>query len=69
MYLFDELDGMKIQGIFAADRIKKFFSRFGVEEEDLGEDEEEDQQEDQEQGEDEEEYKMVEAEVDMGIVW
>jgi len=65
-YLLKELDGTEFQGIFAGDRIKKFLARYGVED-DTAEVTEEIVEEVEEL--DEEQYEMVDAELDTGIVW
>jgi len=65
-YLLNELDGTELQGRFAGDRIKKFFARYGVED-DKAEVLEEIVEEVEEF--DEEQYEMVDAELDTGIVW
>ena len=41
-YLLDELDGTELSGVYAGDRLKKFFQRQGIEPEDEEVDEEED---------------------------
>ena len=41
-YLVDELDGTELSGVYAGDRLKKFFLREGIEPEDKEVDEEED---------------------------
>ena len=41
-YLLDELDGTELSGVYAGDRLKKFFQREGIEPEDGEVDEEED---------------------------
>jgi hypothetical protein len=53
-YLLEELDGTQLQGIYAGDRIKKFFERYGVDEVEEKE-EREAEEEDEEEGEDREE--------------
>jgi len=65
-YLLNELDGTELQGIFAGDQIKKFFARYGVED-DKAEVPEEIVEEVEEL--DEEQYEMVDAELDMGVIW
>jgi len=65
-YLLNELYGTELKGIFTEDRIKKFFVRYVVEDnkvevlEAIIEEVEEL---------DEEQYEMVDAELDMGMVW
>ena len=41
-YLLDELDGTELNGVYAGDRLKKFFQREGIDPEDEEVDEEED---------------------------
>jgi len=65
-YLLNELDGTELQGIFAEDRIKKFFARYGLKD-DKAEVPEEIVEELEEL--DEEQYEMVDAELDTGMVW
>jgi len=36
-YLLEELDGTKLEGIYAGDRVKRFHPRYGVEDEDEAE--------------------------------
>jgi len=57
-YLLNELDRMELQRIFVGDRIKKFFTRYGLEDdkEEVGEL-------------DEEQYEMVDVELDTEMVW
>jgi len=40
-YLFEELDGTKLEGRYAGDRVKRFYPRYGVESEDENEAEDE----------------------------
>ena len=42
IYLLDETDGTELSGVYAADRLKMFFQREGIEAEDEEVDEEED---------------------------
>jgi len=65
-YLLNELDETELQGIFAGDRIKNSFTRYGVED-DKAEVPEEIIEEVEEL--DEEQYEMVDAELDTGMVW
>ena len=44
-YLLEELDGTKLEGIYAGDRVKRFHPRYGVESEDEDEAEDEDDEE------------------------
>ena len=41
-YLLDEIDGTELSGVYAGDRLKKFFQREGIEPEDEKVDKEED---------------------------
>jgi len=65
-YLLNELDGMELQRIFAGDQIKKFFARCGVED-DKAEVPEQIVEEVEELN--VEQYEMVDAELDTGMVW
>jgi len=65
-YLLNELDGTEFQGILAGDRIKKFLARYGVEG-DKAQVPEEIVEEAEELN--EEQYEMVDAELDTGMVW
>jgi len=65
-YLPNELDGTELPGIFAEDRIKKFFAGYGVE--DIKAEVPEENVEAVEEL-DEEPYEMVDVELDTGMVW